>query len=93
MKIIKYSLIHFLFKLKMDKQTIGQYIDQLNEIPPEVQRILNQIRDKDRRILELSVELQEKREFLLERVSDSQEIRNNREKAKMKEVYEQIQKL
>ena len=77
----------------MDKQTIGQYIDQLNEIPPEVQRILNQIRDKDRRILELSVELQEKREFLLERVSDSQEIRNNREKAKMKEVYEQIQKL
>ena len=41
----------FYLNFRMDKRSTTGYIDQLNDMPPEVHQILSDIRDQDAKIL------------------------------------------
>ena len=70
----------------MDKRSTTGYIDQLNDMPPEVHQILSDIREQDTKILELTVQIEPKREYLLEKLGDEDEVKNGRQKQKLEEL-------
>ena len=68
----------------MNTHTYNQHIEQLNEIPLEMQRILHEIREKDKRLLQLTLEIDSNREYLLDRLSKVKNNLTNKEKLKLK---------
>jgi hypothetical protein len=74
----------------MKKRSINGFIDQLNEIPPEAQKILSEIREEDKKVLQLEMEIEPVREDFLEKLSEIDTKKSARQKQKLEEQFREV---